>query len=176
MFERTTRRIHVLNTFIRARKPTKRATSAPLFKRRNVRRQASLLLLLFAVALACDPRLGRHAPPSELRTVKVRLKWSHHVQFAGFYVAKERGYYRANGLDVQLLPAVSVSGTNSTEMPPIQMVASGEDHFGLTGPESILLARGKGLRIKAMAAIFQQSPFCYIALKSEGIRTLEDLK
>jgi len=135
---------------------------------------ASFVVLVGLFVTACHYR-RRSDDQKKLTKIRVRLKWSHQAQFAGFYVAQQRGFYRENGLDVLLLPGIQGSGETETEKPAIQMVASGEDDFGLTGPESILLARGKGLQIKAIAAIFQDSPFCYIALKSENILRLRQL-
>jgi len=93
------------------------------------------------------------------------------VQFAGFYVADTVGYYRARGLTVTLNPGLE----HGHAMPAIQSVASGLDDFGVSGPESIILARSKGIRIKAIATLFQHSPFCYIGLKSQNITKLRDL-
>ena len=48
----------------------------------------------------------------------VRLKWFHQAQFAGFYVAKEKGYYQAAGLDIDIQPG-------GPDFPAIQMVRTG---------------------------------------------------
>ena len=46
--------------------------------------------------------LGALAPAWALETVTLQLKWSHAFQFAGYYAAVEKGYYREAGLDVRL--------------------------------------------------------------------------
>ena len=63
----------------------------------------------------------------------VRLKWLHQAQFAGYYVAKDKGYYEKAGLDVSIQPGGS-------DFPAIQMVAGGSEQFGVTGADQILRA------------------------------------
>jgi ABC-type nitrate/sulfonate/bicarbonate transport system substrate-binding protein len=85
------------------------------------------------------------------------LSWHHQAEFAGEYVAEAKGYYRAVGLNVILDPT-------DTYHSPIQSVASGLDDFGITGAEAVLVARSKGIRVVAVATIFQSSPFCFMSL------------
>jgi NitT/TauT family transport system substrate-binding protein len=94
--------------------------------------------------------------------VTVRLKWLHQAQFAGFYVAKDKGYYDAAGLDVSIQPGGS-------DFPAIQMVAGGGEQFGVTGADQILIARSKGVPVVAIAVIYRENPFVLFALKTSGI-------
>jgi NitT/TauT family transport system substrate-binding protein len=100
------------------------------------------------------------APAAE--AVTVRLKWLHQAQFAGFYVAKDKGYYDAAGLDVSIQPGGS-------DFPAIQMVAGGSEQFGVTGADQILIARSKGVPVVAIAVIYRENPFVLFALKKSGI-------
>ena len=50
--------------------------------------------------------------------VTVRLKWFNQAQFAGYYVAQDKGYYKAAGLDVNIQPG-------GPDFPAVQMVAGG---------------------------------------------------
>lgn len=102
-----------------------------------------------------------------IETLKIRLKWLHQAQFAGFYTAKEKGFYGNRGLDVVLLPG-------GVDFPAVQMVSSGSEHFGVTGADQILLAREKGVPLVALAVIYRKSPFCYFALKDSGISKPQD--
>jgi NMT1/THI5 like len=81
--------------------------------------------------------LGGTSPSLPLTKVTVRLKWLHQAQFAGFYVAKARGFYGKAGLDVNLEPG----GSN---YPAIKTVVTGGEDFGVTGADQILLARSGG--------------------------------
>lgn len=99
--------------------------------------------------------------------VKVRLKWLHQAQFAGFYTAKEKGFYGNNKIS-------SILEAGGVDFPSVQMVSSGSDDFGVTGADQILLAREKGVPIVALAVIYRKSPFCYFALKTSGITKPQD--
>lgn len=95
-------------------------------------------------------------------SVTVRLKWYNQAQFAGYYVAQEKGYYRDSGLNVSIQPG----GPN---FPAIQMIAGGNEQFGVTGADQILVARGKGVPVVALAVIYRKNPFVLFSLKSSGI-------
>ena len=56
---------------------------------KTIARISAVLLLVVALLTACGPQEVKQ-PPDE---VTVQLKWVHQAQFAGFYVAQERGYY-----------------------------------------------------------------------------------
>jgi ABC-type nitrate/sulfonate/bicarbonate transport system substrate-binding protein len=96
--------------------------------------------------------------------VTVRLKWFNQAQFAGFYVAKDKGFYQAAGLDVSVQPG-------GPDFPAIQMVAGGNEQFGVTSADQILVARGKGVPIVALAVLYRKSPFVFFSLKPAGIDT-----
>ncbi|WP_151737635.1 ABC transporter substrate-binding protein ['Paenibacillus yunnanensis' Narsing Rao et al. 2020] len=104
----------------------------------------------------------------ELKKVVLRLKWIHQAQFAGFYTAVEKGFYKEAGLDVEIRPGGS-------DFPAVQMVASGSEEFGVTGADQIIIAREKGVKVKALSAIYRKTPFVMFALKESGITTMEDL-
>jgi NitT/TauT family transport system substrate-binding protein len=95
-------------------------------------------------------------------SVTVRLKWLNQAQFAGYYVAKDKGYYDKAGLDVSIQPGGS-------DFPAIQMVAGGSEQFGVTGADQILIARSKGVPVVAVAVIYRENPFVLFSLKKSGI-------
>lgn len=99
--------------------------------------------------------------------VSVRLKWFNQAQFAGIYVAKEKGFYEDAGLDVSIQPG-------GPDFPAIQMVAGGDEQFGVTSADQILTARSKGVPIVAVAVLYRKSPFVLFALESSGIDSPED--
>jgi len=88
-----------------------------------------------------------------------------------FYVALDKGYYKAEGLDVQF-------EMGSRELNPVKMVAAGKDTFGvLGGPDTLLVARTKGHPLKAVAILHRNSNFpSLITLKSSGLTTIEQLQ
>lgn len=100
-------------------------------------------------------------------TVSLQLKWSHQFQFAGYYAAIEKGFYREEGLDVILregLPATNL----------IDEVMSGNADFGVDNT-SLLIERDRGKNVVVLAAIFQHSPQVLIARKDSGIVSPHDL-
>ena len=100
-------------------------------------------------------------------SVTVRLKWFNQAQFAGFYVAQDKGIYKAAGLDVNIQPG-------GPDFPAIQMVAGGNEQFGVTGADQILIARSKGVPVVALAVIYRRNPFVLFSLAKSGIKTPAD--
>jgi NitT/TauT family transport system substrate-binding protein len=111
---------------------------------------------------------GGNAETKELKKVVLRLKWVHQAQFAGFYAAVEKGFYKDAGLDVEIRPGGS-------DFPSVQMVASGSEEFGVTGADQILLAREKGVPVTALSTIYRETPFVLFSLKESGITSMDDL-
>jgi NitT/TauT family transport system substrate-binding protein len=97
----------------------------------------------------------------------LRLKWFHQAQFAGFYVANAKGYYKSAGLDLDIQPG-------GPDFPAIQMVAGGNEQFGVTGADQILIARGKGVPVVALAVIYRRTPFVLFSLAKSGIKSPAD--
>ncbi|SMB83854.1 ABC transporter substrate-binding protein [Deinococcus hopiensis] len=122
-------------------------------------------LKLIALTAAC---LLSSAGAQKLTPVKLQLKWFPQAQFAGFFVALDKGYYKAEGLDVQLLPIGDQS--------PIQTVATGAADFGTTWITDLLTARQQGLPVVHIAQIFQKSGYTLVTLKSSGITKPAEFK
>jgi NitT/TauT family transport system substrate-binding protein len=123
----------------------------------------SVISLILSAGLLALATLS--APAGE--SVTVRLKWLHQAQFAGYYVAKDKGYYETAGLDVSIQPGGS-------DFPAVQMVAGGNEQFGVTGADQILIARSKGVPVVALAVLYRESPFVLFALKKSGITKPSD--
>lgn len=108
---------------------------------------------------------GKYRGPVE--EVNLKLKWLHQAQFAGNYMAVEKGFYEAEGLKVKMFPF-------SFDDPTIKSVAEGRDTFGITGADEVVLARAKGTPIQAIAVIYKINPVAAYALKSSGITKPQD--
>ncbi len=121
-------------------------------------------LLLLALELLFSVAVHAAAP---LDPVRLQLKWQHQFQFAGYYAALEKGYYREAGLDVTIIP--SRPGND-----PVGNVLLGEAEFGV-GTTDLLLLREKGEPVVALAVIFQHSPLALLVRRQAGIQTLHDL-
>lgn len=120
----------------------------------------ALSLLLMSIGIA-----GCNAPEPEKITLK--LKWLHQAQFAGNYLAQEKGFYAEEGLDVNMEEF-------SFDNPTIDAVAGGSADFGITGADELLLARAKGIPIRAFAVIYRINPVCAYSLKESGIEKPQD--
>ncbi len=107
------------------------------------------------------------APGAEKNRVSVQLPFTHQFQFAGFYAAEAKGFFREEGLEVELREATQ-------DIKPVEEVSAGRADYGVY-PSAILLARLNGAPIVAVAAIFQYSPFLLAVKPDSGIATPADL-
>ena len=107
------------------------------------------------------------APATALEQVVLQLKWHHQFQFAGYYVAKEKGYFRDAGLDVEIRAA-------SPELDVVEEVVSGRAQYGV-GSSSLLLDWHEGAPVRVLGVLFQHSPFVILALQRPDLRTVHDL-
>nr|WP_321266725.1 diguanylate cyclase [uncultured Sulfurimonas sp.] len=93
--------------------------------------------------------------------VVLQLKWLHQFQFAGYYAAKEKGFYDELGLDVEIRQR-DISKNN------IEQVINGEAEYGVSD-SVLLLYKAKKEPVIIVTPIFQHSPGIIITLKSSGI-------
>ncbi len=116
------------------------------------------LVLLLTSTVAFSNQTQISAPAEK---VTLQLKWFHQFQFAGFYAAKEQGYYAQEGLEVDILE-------RSPDKDVVKQVTSGEVDFAI-GDSGILSYYARGEPIIALAAIFQHNPLIFVAKQSTGI-------
>ena len=102
----------------------------------------------------------------ELQKVSLQLQWLDQFQFAGYYIAKEKGFYKDVGLDVE------IKKFNDT-ISPINEVIQNRATYGI-GRSSLIIDKSHGLNIKLLSAIFQSSPSVLLSLESSGIKDIKD--
>ena len=102
-------------------------------------------------------------------SIRVALDWYPNANHIGLYIAEERGYFREEGLNVDLY-------TPSDPSTVLQTVGAGQDDFGISYQPDILLARAQGVPVVAVAGIVQHPLNSVMALKSSGIERPSDLK
>jgi diguanylate cyclase (GGDEF)-like protein len=101
------------------------------------------------------------------QNVVLQLRWYHQFQFAGYYVAKELGYYADAGLDVEIR-------AGAPGVAPVSEVVGGHADFGIDN-SGLLKARSLGEPVQALAAIFQRSAMRFITLEASGIDSVYQL-
>jgi diguanylate cyclase (GGDEF)-like protein len=100
-----------------------------------------------------------------LESVNLQLKWKHQFQFAGYYAALDKGYYREAGLDVSLVEA-------TPEADVVAEVVSGRAQFGV-GTSELVLSR-QTHPVVALGVIMQHSPQILLA-RAEDISNVHEL-
>ncbi|WP_374291924.1 ABC transporter substrate-binding protein [Paenirhodobacter enshiensis] len=101
--------------------------------------------------------------------VKLQLKWVTQAQFAGYYVAQDKGFYKAEGLDVDIMPG-------GPDISPTQVMAGGGADVTVDWMPSALAAREKGLALVNVAQPFKKSGMMLTCLKDTGIKGPEDFR
>ncbi len=128
----------------------------------NGRKHLIYTLSLAVLLLGINP-----AWPVELDAVTLQLKWKHQFQFAGYYAAKEKGFYQEAGLDVAIIEA-------APGVDPTQEVLAGRAQFGV-GTSELVLRRYRGDPVVVLGVIFQHSPLSLITLAKSGIDNIHKL-
>lgn len=117
-----------------------------------------LLCLLFPPAALCQ----------DLQPVTFLPQWTPQAQFAGYYVAAEKEFYRRRGIDLQLLPG-------GPDNPPADMLVSRKADFTTLFLSDAIQLRSRGVDLVNVAQIGKKSGFILVARKSSGIFTPKDL-
>lgn len=138
-------------------------------------RYAMVQLLALALVTAIVGAYGGAPAPApaastgalETTDITVRLLWVPQYQFAGFIVAKVKGFYDEAGLNVTLNPG-------GPEITPVPLVASGSEHFGVETPDTVLLARERGIPVVSLATFFQASAGGFMVHSDSGIQGPRD--
>jgi PAS domain S-box-containing protein len=126
-----------------------------------------VLLRRLATAVLLLALLLPGAQAFALEKASLQLKWLHHFQFAGYYMALEKGFYREAGLDV----TIREGGPNAEVE---NDVVSGRADFGV-GTSALLLNFAQGQDVVVLGQIFQHSPAIFLTPRETGIRSIEDM-
>ena len=121
---------------------------------------AALSATSFAVADSSSPKLTK---------VTIQLKWVTQSQFAGYYAAKAKGYYKAAGLDVNL----KVGGPTIVNE---QTVLSKQAEFGVNWFPSLLANRDQGNDLVNIAQVYTRSGTTEVTWKKDGINNFKQMR
>lgn len=112
---------------------------------------------------------GESGESGETTPVKLQLQWFSQAQFAGYYAAKDKGFYEDMGLDVEILEG-------GVDIVPATQLATGKADFALSWVPKALAAREQGADIVNISQPFQRSGTLQVAWADSGIDGPEDLK
>jgi ABC-type nitrate/sulfonate/bicarbonate transport system substrate-binding protein len=146
----------------------------------GMKRLSKLVHLLFAAMLvmamtACNTNENQEVTEKEgngdktLQKVTVMLDWFPNTNHTGLYVAKDKGYYKEQGLDVEILQPGE--GTTAD-----QLVAAGKADFGISYQESVTQARSTDIPLVSIAAVIQHNTSAFASLKEAGITSPKDFE
>lgn len=107
---------------------------------------------------------------SAAERIVLQLKWVNQFQFAGYYAAVEKGFYKAAGLDVELRP----NGYNGSFVSPVDAVIKGDAQYGISN-SGLVLDYLNGKPVVVLAATLQHSAVSWIALEKSGIKSIHDM-
>lgn len=123
--------------------------------------------LLLGGALAAAPVLRGHAQTAE--RVAVRLDWTPWGSQSPFHLAIAKGWYRAHGLDVTIEDG---NGSVAT----VQIVGNGQFDAGHAALAPLMIARGRGIPIRAIASFARQNDIGLMVPENSGISRVQDLR
>ena len=112
---------------------------------------------------------GATASADGLTPVKLQLQWVTQGQFAGYFTALERGFYREEGLDVQILEGGS-------DVVPQTVLAQGQADYAIAWVPKALASREQGAAITNVAQVFQRSGTLQVSFKEAGVDSVAALR
>lgn len=127
--------------------------------RRSLLTQALLATVLAASSFAATAQ----------ERVTVQLKWLPQAQFAGYYVAQAKGYYKAEGLDVTIK-------AGGPDISPVQVIAGKGADVVVNWMPDALAAREAGVPLVNIAQVFNRSGLMLTCKKSSGVSSPKDFK
>lgn len=128
----------------------------------NILVRITVFLLTVGLIGGLSACLSPATAPPPLTPITVQLSWLHQAEFSGLYVAEQRGYFAAEGLQVTFLDG-------GPEVDFIAPVVNGAAQFGIAQPADLILARAAGQPVRSIAAIYRHSPIVFFALTDSGI-------
>ena len=127
-----------------------------------------LCLLLVLLLTGCSSHAASLPVTPTLAPVRLPVGFIPNIQFAPLYVAIEKGYFRQQGLDVNL--------DYSMETDNVALVGANKIPLAIVSGEQVLLGRAQGLPVTYIMAWYKQYPVWVVSLTKEGIHQLSDLK
>ena len=125
---------------------------------------AVVLLGMLAASLGMAP-----AADAKTRKVRLQLDWVIMGYHAGFFVAKDKGFYKSKGLEVSIGRGYGSGDT-------AKVVASGASEFGLMSVPTQIISRGKGAPVVTISAVMSKAPESFLSFEEKGIKSIKDVE
>lgn len=125
-----------------------------------------LLLMVAFLSLALLTGCRQSSAPG-LEKITVLLDWTPNTNYSGLYAARDKGYYREEGLEVEIVQA-------SGSVP--QLLAAGKGEFGVSYQEEVTFARLENIPIVSIAAVVQHNTSGFASLPEAGINSPADFE
>ena len=130
---------------------------------------SALLLVFILVAVGLPPAGGADLSAQGPGRISFIPQWAPQAQFAGYYAAFEKGFYKALGLDVNIMRG----GPGKS---PAEMLAKGEADFGTMFLSAGIEAKASGVPLVNIAQMVRKSTFLLVTRKSSGINAPRDMQ
>ena len=127
-----------------------------------------IVLLIAVVSCTVLSFPVQAANNAAVEKVRLQLKWRHQFQFAGYYAAVAKGFFKDEGLEVELLEG-------RPDLDPSHSLLTGAAEYAINAP-AVFIDRQKGKPLVMVAAIFQHSPAVLLTLREKGLSTPQSLK
>ncbi len=128
----------------------------------------TLIATLLTACAAPQPTATPVPTAKPLVHIKLPMGYIPNVQFAPFYVAVERGYFKDAGIEIEFDYTIETDG--------VALVGADTLQFGIASGDQVLQARAKNLPIVYVAAWYQKYPVSIISVADQNIKTPQDLK
>ncbi|GLB60464.1 ABC transporter substrate-binding protein [Cytobacillus sp. NCCP-133] len=128
----------------------------------------SVLLLAGCSGNGQETQQNSEKKKEDLKKITVVLDWTPNTNHTGLYVAKDKGYFKEEGLDVEII----MPGEAGAD----QLTASGKADFGVSYQESITEARVQGVPLVSIAAVIQHNTSGFASPADKNIKTPKDFE
>lgn len=126
----------------------------------------AMVVVLLLVSCSNSSTPSTEGKENELQKITMVLDWTPNTNHTGLYVAQENGYFKENGLDVEII----TPGESSADA----LVASGKADFGISYQENITQARTEGVPIVSIAAVIQHNTSGFASPVDKNIQSPKD--
>jgi NitT/TauT family transport system substrate-binding protein len=130
---------------------------------------AAVVLLATACGGGDSDSGGGGGQASGPTKVRLQLQWVTQAQFAGYFAAADQGYYKEEGLDVEILEG-------GVDIVPQTVLAQGQADYAIAWVPKALASREQGAQITDVGQVFARSGTLQVSFKDKGISSPSDLK